>query len=131
MIDCADCGHHDCMYSPKEAKESDTISTPSGAKTSPSPRFDLLPHRALLRVAQRYEKGLARYGKNNWQKGLGDNEYAIERINHVIEHCYRLIDKLEGRSTDTDDDAGAIAWGGLFLCEFVANKEASVDIRQA
>ena len=93
--------------------------TPSGALTSRAPRFDLLPRRALERVAMRFEKGLPRYGKDNWRKGLSDPEYVTDRIAHLIAHCYRLLDKIEGRLVDDEDDAGAIAWGGLFVCEAV------------
>lgn len=116
------------------AKDLDTIITSSVAKSSTSPRFDLLPSRALARVAARYEKGLARYGRDNWRKGTSDNDYLLERIAHIIGHCYKLIDKLEGREKllGSDDDAGAIAWGGLFLCEAMCEKEVrDADLCQA
>jgi hypothetical protein len=105
-----------------------TTQSKSGAKSSPAPRFDLLPRRALERVSARYEKGLERYGRDNWRKGLTDKDYIVERIAHVIGHCYKLIEKLESpvvlEKLNADDDAGAIAWGGLFVCEAMCEMEA-------
>jgi hypothetical protein len=95
-----------------------TTSAISGAKSSAVPRLDLIPHRALVRLAGRYEKGLARYGRNNWQKGLTELDYVLERAAHVLNHTLILIEKLQGlRPDDGDDDAAAIMWGGAFLCE--------------
>jgi hypothetical protein len=113
----------------------DTTQSKSGAKSSLAPRFDLLPRRALERVAARYEKGLPRYGRNNWRKGLTDKDYIVERIAHVIGHCYKLIEKLESpvvlKHLNADDDAGAIGWGGLFVCEALCEMEAQNDLHQA
>lgn len=95
-----------------------TTSPISGAKSSTVPRLDLIPHRALVRLAGRYEKGMKRYGRNNWQKGLTDLDYVLERAAHVLNHASILIEKLQGlRADDGDDDAAAIMWGGAFLCE--------------
>jgi hypothetical protein len=77
-----------------------------------------LPYHGLCRAAARFEKGEARYGHDNWRKGLTDRRYVIERLGHVMHHTALLIAKLEGYVPDDgDDDAGAIAWGGLFACE--------------
>lgn len=97
---------------------SDTIVTPSGAKTSAAPRFDLIPHESLVRLARRYEKGLARYGRDNWRKGINDREYVLERLAHAVGHLYALMDQVEGRLSWTDDDhAAALMWCGAFACE--------------
>jgi hypothetical protein len=88
----------------------------SGATSSKVPRYDLIPIEALIRVAERYELGLAKHGKDNWRKGLGDKAYLINRATHVIDHALKLIAKLEGYIRDDgDDDIGAILWGGCFL----------------
>lgn len=98
--------------------ETSTVNTVCGAKTSSGPRLDLIPRRSLERLAARFEKGTLRYGKDNWRKGLSDPSYVTERLAHTIAHCYRLIDKLEGRlPEDGEDDASAIMWGGAFACE--------------
>lgn len=88
----------------------------SGASSSKVPRMDLIPYSALVRLANRFALGLEKHGKNNYRKGLSDKDYVIERLGHVINHAYRLIEKLEGRLVDEDDDAAAIAWGGIFAC---------------
>lgn len=95
-----------------------TITHECGAKTSSVPRYDLIPTRALDALAARFEHGLERYEKNNWRKGLTDKDYVIGRLNHVIQHAKAAIDKIEGTlPVNEDDDAGAIMWGGAFLCE--------------
>ncbi len=94
------------------------VDHPCGAKSSIVPRFDLIPYSALARLAGRFERGAARYGKDNWRKGLRDKDYVRERAAHVIHHTMRLIGKLDGDIPDDgDDDAAAIMWGGAFLCE--------------
>ena len=122
--ECANCGRIQAQLKLQ--------ASPSGAKSSLSPRFDLLPRRALERVAARYEKGLERYGKDNWRKGLTDRKYIVERIAHIIGHCYKLIDKLENRENfswpHSDDDASAIGWGGLFVCEAMYEIEKADEI---
>jgi hypothetical protein len=90
----------------------------SGAKGSKVPSLDLIPYRALCRLAARYEHGTEKYGRDNWRKGLTDRQYIRDRAAHVMNHTARLIAKLDGHlPEDGDDDAAAIMWGGAFLCE--------------
>lgn len=93
----------------------------SGATSSRGPRLDLVPHHALVRLAARYELGAAKHGRDNWRKGLGDIEYLRDRISHAIEHAYKLLDDLDCFERDgtlpSDDNAGALMWGGAFACE--------------
>ena len=104
-----------------EAKEKLTFD--SGASSSKIPRFDLIPRSALIRLARRFELGLERHKDGCWnarssQKALLDKEWVIARAAHVVDHALKLIDKLEGRlPEDGDDDAAAIAWGGICLSE--------------
>ncbi len=94
------------------------------ATSSKQPRWDLVPRRALLRLVKRFEMGQERKGDKAWngrstnQDVLLNREFVASRVAHVINHAYALLDKLEGRlDDDGDDDAAAIAWGGIFLCE--------------
>lgn len=104
--------------------EEEVVVTSCGAKTSPSPRLDLIPFGALVRVARRYEKGLERYGEGNWRRGLGDPSYVVERLCHTITHCWRLIEKIKaGRGGEGDDDAAAIVWGGMLACEATPRRD--------
>jgi hypothetical protein len=87
-----------------------------GAKTSACPRLDLIPYEANVRMAERFEVGLKRYGRDNWRKGLTDEDYVAERIAHMMNHGARFLAKMQGRMPDDgEDDAGAILWAGAFL----------------
>ena len=100
----------------------------SGAASTKIPRLDLVPREALIRLADRFELGLAKYGERAWnaassQACLEDKEWLIARAAHVIDHALKLIGKLRGQlPEDGDDDAAAIAWGGVCLCEARAKR---------
>ncbi len=95
----------------------------SGATSSKIPRFDLIPYRAMCRLAARFELGLERHKEGAWngrskQDSLTDREFIIQRAAHAMHHAAKLIAKLEGRIPDDgDDDAGAIMWAGMLLSE--------------
>jgi hypothetical protein len=94
----------------------ENITHKCGAKTSSCPRLDLIPYEAQVRQAARFELGLERYEKDNWRKGLRDNDYVAGRIAHLLNHGARFLAKMEGRlADDGEDDAGAILWAGAFL----------------
>lgn len=84
------------------------------------PPFNLIPLSALICLAKRYELGAKKYGSHSWISNMEKIgvDYVIERLNHVVYHCLKLIGKLEGRIPwDGDDDAGAILWGGACAAE--------------
>ena len=114
----------------------DVITTSAcGAKSSPVPRLDLIPYRALVSMAARFEKGLQRYDRNNWRKGTGNLEYVLERLAHLQAHAAILSEKLQGiRPDDGDDDVGAILWAGAFLAEaqfaLECQKDDVADVRK-
>ena len=94
--------------------------------SSKGPPLYLIPTVALERLAERFALGVERKGKLAWnatsdnQQCLTDKEALVDRLGHVIHHALKLRDKLvHGTIGDivADDDAGAIAWGGMFaLC---------------
>lgn len=96
------------------------------AASTKIPHFHLIPTVALEALAERFEKGIERKGDKAWnaissnQQILTNREFAIERISHIIHHCMKLRDKLTADDNPfadgDDDDAGAIVWGGAFLC---------------
>jgi hypothetical protein len=97
----------------------------AGGATSSSqiPAASLIPTEALIRLAKRFELGVERKGDKAWnalssnQAVLVDREFIMHRISHVILHAMKLRDKLvSGVAIDEEDDAGAISWGGAFLC---------------
>lgn len=98
--------------------ENDKVTHKSGATSSHCPRYDYIPLSALNSLAERYELGVEKHGKDNWRRGIPDVDYCLERLNHVIRHAITLQLKLQGKmSWDGDDDAGAILWGGAFATE--------------
>lgn len=93
----------------------DKIIHASGAASSYCPDLTQIPYEGLEAIAKRFEFGAAKYGRGNWKNGIPDKTYCIERLNHIVRHAYSLAQKLEGtKPWDDDDDAGAIAWGGVF-----------------
>lgn len=91
----------------------------SGAMSSgQKPRYDLIPDWALVRIADRFKLGADKYGVDNWQKGLGDRDFIIDRLNHAIEHIYRVIRLMRGPHVVvwevTDDDLAAVVLNAIF-----------------
>ncbi len=71
-------------------------------------RYDLLPARALRRVARVFESGAAKYGDRNWEKGQPLSRY----LDSALRHTYQV---LEGK---TDEDHAAQAcWNLLAFLE--------------
>jgi hypothetical protein len=106
----------------------------SGASSSKIPRYDLIPAQALRRIADRFELGLKKYKEASWnarskQDALQDKEWVIARASHVIDHAYKLIEKMIGAVPDDgDDDAAAIVWGGICLIQATEKKEYDVFV---
>jgi hypothetical protein len=64
-------------------------------------RFDLLPYRALKRIAVHYENGAAKYGDNNWRKGIPMWCYLDSAIRHAAMYMEGFRD---------EDHLAAAAW---------------------
>lgn len=112
------------QYGMEQKDTSGLVQFSSGMTSSKVPRYDLIPPWALRRLAGRFETGLEKHKEKTWNArkakhpSLTDLEVVRYRICHVIEHANKLLEKLDGvRPDDGDDDASAIAWGGIFLCE--------------
>lgn len=101
-----------------ERELEDKFTHKCGATSSHCPDFGQIPLQALIELAKRFELGEVKHGRDNWRKGLDDQAYVISRLNHVIYHAYKLINKIEGKLPwDDDNDASAIMWGGAFAVE--------------
>ena len=48
-------------------------------------RYDLLPKPAIHRLAQLFERGAAKYGENNWQKGMPLSVFIDSGIRHAFQ----------------------------------------------
>jgi len=49
-------------------------------------RMDLLPFRAIIAIAQVFEKGAKKYGANNWRQGIPLSRYADSGLRHVAKY---------------------------------------------
>lgn len=49
-------------------------------------RFDLLPAKAMRRIARHFEAGAAKYGDNNWLKGQPISRYLDSALRHLFNH---------------------------------------------
>lgn len=98
---------------------SEKFVAPSGATSSKgATMFSLIPIRALRRLALRFALGLSKHGRDNWRKGITDEQWIEDRYNHAIEHLMTWWDKRNGYTPDDgDDDLGAAMWGCAILIE--------------
>lgn len=71
-------------------------------------RFDLLPPHALLRLAQHFENGAAKYGERNWEKGQPLHCYVDSAMRHLVSY-------LSGDRSE--DHMSACAWNVLAFVE--------------
>lgn len=71
-------------------------------------RYDLLPTRAIRRLAEHYENGAVKYGDGNWLKGMP----LTRMIDSAIRH---LFTALEGHQDE--DHLIACAWNVLGIVE--------------
>lgn len=71
-------------------------------------RFDLLPARALFRLARHFEGGAKKYGDRNWEKGQPLSRYMDSTLRHLA--CYLRGDRDE-------DHLAAGAWNVLCLID--------------
>jgi hypothetical protein len=71
-------------------------------------RYDLLPPLALRRLAGLYERGAAKYGDRNWERGQPLTRY----MDSLLRHAFAV---LEGK--DDEDHVAAIAWNALGIAE--------------
>jgi hypothetical protein len=67
-------------------------------------RFDLLPSGAVLRMARHFEKGAAKYGDRNWERGMPLSRFFDSALRHAFSY-------LGG--DDEEDHLVAAAWNLL------------------
>ena len=71
-------------------------------------RYDLLPTRAIHRLAKHFENGAIKYEARNWEKGQPTHVYMDSAMRHLFE-------ALQGM--DNEDHLSACAWNVLCLIE--------------
>lgn len=71
-------------------------------------RFDLMPARALRRLARHFEAGAVKYGDRNWEKGQPLSVYLDSALRHANTY-------MEGKTDE--DHLIAAAWNLLCLAD--------------
>src|SRR5438477_12878367 len=71
-------------------------------------RYDLLPPHAVHRLAQLYERGAAKYGDRNWEKGQPLSRF----VDSALRHLFQLV-----AGEEDEDHAAAVAWNVLAFME--------------
>lgn len=92
----------------------------SGLKkeVSDKPRFDLIPHELLERVARRFQHGMEKYGKDNWRLGNTDEEIDIFK-----QSSFRHLIQWEN-GLDFDEDHAAALITDVMMWEWLAHHKA-------
>lgn len=81
-------------------------------------RFDLLPYRALKRVAQLYERGAVKYDANNWRKGIPMSRCASSMLRHAF----------QATSGETDEDhLAAVVFNALAIMQYQEEGREDLD----
>ena len=102
----------------KDSGERQKFSTGSVRDTQKGKgRFDLLPPRALKRIAKHFENGAIKYGDRNWEKGMPFTRY----IDSALRHLFAI---LEGKNDE--DHKSAVAWNMLCLIELEERIESGL-----
>lgn len=87
-----------------------------GQRESATTRFDLVPLELIERLADVYNEGAVRYGKDNWKKGL---QYS-DVYNHMMIHLRQWIS-----GNHDADHLAKVAWGALTLAYYEERKYAT------
>lgn len=85
-------------------------------------RCDLLPPRALLRLARHFENGAIKYGDRNWEKGIPQHSFIDSAIRHTLKYMMGMRD---------EDHLIAAAWNLLCLAETEEIHPEMMDIPNA
>jgi hypothetical protein len=89
-------------------------------------RLDLVPECFIRRVAERFTLGAENYGEYNYRKGITDEKFIQERINHLKLHLSNFF--IRGYA-DPDDNLSAVASGVAMLMEFEASSAGKLAIQ--
>jgi hypothetical protein len=73
-------------------------------------RYDLLPPRALRRLAEHYENGARKYGDRNWEKGIPLSRMMDSAMRHIFKALQGLND---------EDHLTAASWNLLGIVEIL------------
>lgn len=93
-------------------QEGELQTLPSGAHRGSKegkPRFDLIPTRALLRVANHYGSGGVIHGDRNWEQGITFSELFASLLRHAYQFSMGQTD---------EDHLAAVVFNALAIMHF-------------
>lgn len=64
-----------------------------------------IPVHSLQEIGRIFEEGAAKYGRDNWKKGVNDKEYQEERLEHAITHLLRYAN-----GDTSENHLAKVAW---------------------
>lgn len=81
-------------YITKDSGEREDFDTGSKRDTRRNKgRYDLLPFRALGRLAGVYERGAEKYGDRNWELGQPQSRFLDSALRHLAQHAIGARDE--------------------------------------
>lgn len=89
--------------------------------TDGKPRYDLIPHELLYRLAMLYTRGAEKYGDHNWQKANSKEEY-----DRFIQSAFRHF--MQWRSGEDDEDHAAAAIWNIMAYEWHTKHKDDVGL---
>jgi hypothetical protein len=109
-----ECQRKNCSYSRRiGGTAAATINSPPGKEADPvkaktevlGTAIRQIPVASLQAIGSIFEEGAAKYGRNNWLKGVGDREYQEERLEHAIIHLM-----LYANGDRSENHLAKVAW---------------------
>ena len=98
----------------------DTIFTHSSGATSSGekPPYHLIPISLLRRTAKQMGHGAAKHSPYNYEKGLGDKQYILERLSHAVEHLHIAMDNISRGILSMEDNLAGVVCNVAFAMEY-------------
>lgn len=88
------------------------------------PRYDLIPHELLYRLAMLYTRGAEKYGDDNWQKACTQEEY-----DRFMQSAFRHF--MQWRAGEDDEDHAAAAIWNIMAYEWHVEHKPDMTDEQA
>lgn len=82
-------------------------------------RYDLIPAKALMRLAKIYEEGAEKYDDRNWEKGIPVSRCIDSAIRHLIKY-------LDG--WQDEDHLAAVLFNIMAVMHFEETREDMCDL---
>ena len=102
------------------SQNDEKITHSSGATTSGDyPPFHYLPLSLLRRTARQMGLGAERHSPYNYEKGLDDKDYILERLGHAFEHLQKAMDYISrGEYIAKEDHLAGVVCNVAFAMEY-------------